>query len=147
MWITNLLSWGGRLLPFIKNIPYLKYIGVVGGILGLLYGAYQIYEFNKDYEDLKANKEVLENRLKSVDAELARQVALSNYNANMVLKERQKAEDTLEELEDKYKIEIARLERLSKIKEKTYNEEDGVTAPVLRNTIRRLFSEDPRTQD
>lgn len=122
---------------FIRNTNIIKYFGILVILSGIFYKAYSIY----------SNYTQLENDLAKTQTELIttkkilRETIIKNKNLNVALQLKEKyQEQVLKEIESKHKLEIENIKKYETIKEKTYYEKDGDVAPVLINTINRLFS-------
>lgn len=136
--ISTILSF------FSRNLNIIKY-GLVAILLTV--AGYYGYKYYNIYEDALNENKVFKEQLAKKDFQLKTYIERANENARLLKEQEEYYESVMNEVKEVNKNRLAKLEEKLKIKEKTYYEEDGNVAPVLSNTIDRLFTEESNTRD
>ena len=123
----------------LKNLNILKYIAIAL-IVGALF--WKVYSFYDNYQTLIQDKIDLTKELSNTKETLQEFKAVAKHNEEMLNYEKKRNTEIQNELKIKHKNELEKIKKITIIKEKTYHEEDGPIAPVLSNTINRLFTKD-----
>ena len=123
---------------FTRYSTLIKYVLLFLLVLGALFKGYLYYS---EHEQLKVDKDKLTIELKTTKLELSKAVLTAKQNADLLLKEKENNKEEQKSLEEKHKEDLKKKKSFTIIKERTYYEKDSdYIAPVLGNTIDRLFN-------
>lgn len=124
---------------FYNKYSLLLKILVVGAIS--VYTIYNIVSFFKYHNQLIVDNNALKIELIDTKKELANVVKISNDNVKLFEKEKQESQNIIASLQEKQNNDLNITKIHTIYKERTYYEKDSdFIAPVLRNTIDRLFT-------
>jgi DNA repair exonuclease SbcCD nuclease subunit len=118
------------------NLIAVILVGVIG-----IYSSFKIYNLYTYYTGLEVKNKELTLALSNTKKDLNDAIKISNENKQILEDEREHFKVTIEEMTKLHEEELSKKEKFSTIKEKVKHEKDSSNiAPVLINTINRLFS-------
>lgn len=134
---------------FTKYTSIIKYGAIGIAIVAILGYGYSVYS---DYKGIQIDNETLKGKLVVTEKELSDALKLATDNADKVKKHDEEHKKDLTILNDKHKKDLENNVKFITIRERIKHDtnvtgRDALVAPVLSDTLIRLFGKPARTED